>query len=101
MNLRVSLYETLVNNSLLVRVVDLDNEGSKGLIRVFISNQPPLEVRIDKLSLSPVDVFIPGTPITGKIHEVTVKIYNMDSLQLHDTDIKIIKLGSLENRKQA
>ena len=101
MNLRVSLYETLVNNCLLVRVLDLDNEGSKGLIRIFISGHPPTEIKVDLLSLSPVDVFIYDTPITGEIHEVTAKIYSMDQLLLHDTDTKIIKLGSIDKRKPA
>lgn len=101
MNLRVSLYETLVNNCLLVRLVDLDNEGGKALVRIYISEHPPMEIKIDHLSLSPLDVFIPNTPITGEIHEVTAKIYSMDQLLLHDTDTKIIKLGSIDKRKPA
>ena len=94
MNLRVALYDTLVNNSLLVRVLDLDNEGGKGKIIVFVSgHQPPLEIEVDKITLSPVDIFIPGTPITSRIHEITAKIYSADQIQIHDTDTKMIKLG--------
>ena len=94
MNLRVALYDTLVNNSLLVRVLDLDNEGSKGRIKIFVSGKyPPLEIDIEQMTLSPIDIFIPGTPITGKIHEVTAKLYSADQIQLHDTDTKMIKLG--------
>jgi hypothetical protein len=94
MNLRVALYDTLVNDSLLVRVLDLDNEGGKGTVKVFVSgHQPPLEVNIEKVTLSPIDIFIPGTPITGEIHEVTAKLYAGDQVQLHDTDTKMIKLG--------
>ena len=94
MNLRVALYDTLVNESLLVRVLDLDNEGGRGTIKIFVSGlRPPIEVNIDHLSLSPLDVFIPQTPITGAIHEVTAKLYAGDQIALHDTDTKMIKLG--------
>ena len=94
MNLRVVLYDILVNDNLLVRVLDLDNEGGKGMLKIFVSGvQPPLEVSVDHVSLSPVDIFIHGTPITGKIHEVTAKLYGGDQVQLHDTDTKMIKLG--------
>ncbi|MDT8394045.1 MAG: hypothetical protein RQ761_09375 [Bacteroidales bacterium] len=94
MNLRVNLYDTLVNDRLLVRVYDLDNEGRKGKVKIFVSDHhPPLEVNIDHLSLSPIDIFIDGTPITGNIHEVTAKIYAGDKALLHDTDTRMIKLG--------
>jgi len=94
MNLRVTLYDTLVNNQLLVRVYDLDNEGHDGNIKVFVSGtKTPMEFKIQHLSLSPVDVFIDGTPTTGKIHEVTAKIFSADKGQLHDTDTRMIKLG--------
>jgi hypothetical protein len=94
MNLRVALYDTLVNNSLLVRVLDLDNEGGKAKVVVIVSgHQPPLEIEVDRITVSPIDVFIPDTPITSKIHEITAKIYSSDQIQIHDTDIKMIKLG--------
>ena len=95
MNLRIALYDTLVNESLLVRVLDLDNEGGRGTIKIFVSgHHPALEVNIEHLSLSPLDIFIPQTPITGEIHEVTAKLYAGDQIQLHDTDTKMIKLGN-------
>ena len=94
MNLRVALYDTLVNNSLLIRVLDLDNEGGKAKVKVFVSgHHPPLEIEVDRITLSPLDVFIPDTPITSEIHEITAKIYSADQIQIHDTDIKMIKLG--------
>lgn len=94
MNLRVTLYDTLVNNQLLVRVYDLDNEGQDGKIKVFVSGStPPLEISVEHLSLSPIDVFIEGTPVTGKIHEVTAKVFPADESHLHDTDTRMIKLG--------
>ena len=94
MNLRIALYDTLVNDHLLVRVVDLDNEGGRGTIKIFVSGkQPALEVDIERMTLSPLDIFIPDTPITGQIHEVTAKLYAADQIQLHDTDTKMIKLG--------
>jgi hypothetical protein len=94
MNLRVNLYDTLVNDRLLVRVYDLDNEGRQGKIKVFVSEHSiPMEINIDHLSLSPIDIFIDGTPVTGKIHEVTAKIFSGDEAQLHDTDTRMIKLG--------
>jgi hypothetical protein len=94
MNLRVNLYDTLVNDRLLVRVYDLDNEGQQGKIKVFVSEYSmPMEINIDHLSLSPIDIFIDGTPVTGKIHEVTAKIFSGDETQLHDTDTRMIKLG--------
>ena len=94
MNLRVALYDNLVNNSLLVRVLDLDNEGGKGKLIVFVSgHHPPLEIEVDKITLSPVDIFIPDTPITQQIHEITAKIYSAEHVQIHDTDTKMIKLG--------
>lgn len=96
MNLRVSLYDTLVNNRLLVRVYDLDNEGRKGIVKIFVSDyQPPITVEIEHLSLSPIDIFIDGTPITGSIHEVTAKIFAGDDALLHDTDTRMIKMGRL------
>jgi len=95
MNLRVALYEKLVNERLLVRVLDLDNEGGRGTIKVFVSGlQQAIEVNIDHLSLSPLDVFISQTPITGSIHKVTAKLYAGDHIALHDTDTKMIKLGT-------
>lgn len=94
MNLRVTLYDTLVNNQLLVRVYDLDNEGRDGKIQIYVSgNQKPVEMNIEHLSLSPLDIFIEGTPVTGAIHEVTAKIFSADKSQLHDTDTRMIKLG--------
>ena len=94
MNLRVSLYDTLVNDQLLVRVYDLDNEGHNGKIKIFVSGKhPTLEVMIDNLSLSPIDVFVVGTPLTGNMHEVTAKIFSGNGIQLHDTDTRMIKLG--------
>jgi len=94
MNLRITLYDTLVNNRLLVRALDLDNEGRSGKIKIFVSgNYPAIEISIEHLTLSPVDVFVPGTPVTGEIHEVTAKLYTADDIQLHDTDTKMIKLG--------
>lgn len=94
MNLRVNLYDTLVNDRLLVRVYDLDNEGLKGKIMIYVSgHQPPMEVNIDHLSLSPIDVFIDGTPVTGMIHEVTAKIYAGSGGSLHDTDTRMIMMG--------
>lgn len=94
MNLRVALYDSLVNESLLVRVLDLDNEGGQGTIKVFVSGQyMPLEVNVEHVNLSPLDVFIPLTPITGQIHQVTAKLYGSEHLQLHDSDTKMIKLG--------
>ena len=98
MNLRITLYDTLVNNSLLVRAVDLDNEGRSGKIKIFVSGYlPPIEISIEQLTLSPVDIFIPDTPVTGEIHEVTAKLYTADDIQLHDTDTKMIKLGTLNS----
>ena len=74
--------------------LDLDNGGHKGKIKIFVSGkQPAMEVMIDHLSLSPIDVFIEGTPLTGKIHEVTAKVFSGDESQLHDTDTRMIKLG--------
>ena len=94
MNLRVALYDTLVNNSLLVRVLDLDNEGGSGRMMIFVSGKyPPMEIDIKQISLSPIDIFIPETPITGEIHKVTAKLYSSDQVQLHDSDTKMIKLG--------
>jgi hypothetical protein len=94
MNLRVALYDTLVNDSLLVRVIDLDNEGGKAKVVIFVSgHHPPLELEIDQITISPIDVFIPDTPITSEIHRITAKIYSADMIQIHDTDIKMIKLG--------
>ncbi|RLD80415.1 MAG: hypothetical protein DRJ15_07090 [Bacteroidetes bacterium] len=94
MNLRVAIYDTLVNNSLLVRVLDLDNEGGRGTIKVFVSGgQPAIEVEVEQMTLSPLDIFIPKTPITGEIHQVTAKLYARDLVQLHDTDTKMIKMG--------
>ncbi|HSG68069.1 MAG TPA: hypothetical protein VK994_05135 [Bacteroidales bacterium] len=94
MNLRVALYDTLVNDQLLVRVFDLDNEGGNGKIKIFVSGDfPVMEIPIHKLSLSPIDVFIEGTPVTGDIREVTAKIFSGDETQLHDTDIRMIRLG--------
>jgi hypothetical protein len=95
MNLRVALYDTLVEGNLLVRVLDLDNEGGKATVRIFVSGYPqPLETNIERATLSPLDVYIIGTPITGQIHEVTVKLYTADRVQLHDTDTKMIKLSA-------
>ena len=94
MNLRVRLFDSLVNQHLLVRIVDLDNEGGYGLVKVYVSGQQfPLEVKLYHISLSPMDVFIPQTPITGYIHKVTAKLYAGDLLLLHDTDTKMIKLA--------
>ena len=93
MNLRVALYDTLVEGNLLVRVLDLDNEGGKATVRIFVRGYPQtLEASIERTTLYPVDVFISGTPLTGKIHEVTAKLYTSDHVQLHDTDTKMIKL---------
>ena len=95
MNLRVALYDTLVEGNLLVRVLDLDNEGGRATVKVFVSGHPhALEAKIDHTSNSPVDIFIAGTPITGQIHEVTAKLYTSDHIQLHDTDTKMIKLSA-------
>ena len=94
MNLRVTLYDTLVDDQILVRVYDLDNDGRNGKIKIFVSGKhPEMEILIDNLSLSPIDVFIEGTPLTGKIHEVTAKVFSGDEAQLHDTDTRMIKLG--------
>jgi len=94
MNLRVTLYDTLVNNQLLVRIYDLDNEGRDGKLQVRISgNKKDVEIDIKHLSLSPIDVFVSETPVTGRIHEVTAKIFSADLIQLHDTDTRMIKLG--------
>jgi hypothetical protein len=95
MNLRVALYDTLVEGNLLVRVLDLDNEGGQATIRIFVSGySQPLERIIERTTLSPVDIYISGTPITGEIHEVTAKLYTADHIQLHDTDTKMIKLSA-------
>lgn len=95
MNLRVALYDTLVEGKLLVRVLDLDNEGGGATIRVFVSGySEPIETKIDSTSVLPRDIFIIGTPITGKIHEVTAKLYTTDHIQLHDTDTKMISLSA-------
>ena len=94
MNLRITLYETLVNNKLLIRVQDLDNEGKIGQVEVTIKGvQPPLEFDVDHISVSPLDVFVQDTPLTRQINEVTAKIYTAQGHQLHDTDTKFIKLG--------
>ena len=94
MNLRVTLYDTLVNNQLLVRVYDLDNDGLNGNLKIFINGKHPvIEIKMAHLSLSPIDVFIERTPLTGKIHEVTAKIFAAHKDQLHDTDTRMIKLG--------
>jgi hypothetical protein len=94
MNLRVTLYDTLVNDQLLVRVYDLDNEGGNGKIKIFVSDKhPAIDILIEDLSLSPIDIFVEGTPLTGKIQEVTAKIFSGDKSQLHDTDTRMIKLG--------
>jgi len=95
MNLRVALYDTLVEGNLLVRVLDLDNEGGKATVRIYVSGYPQaLEASIERTTLSPVDIFIAGTPITGEIHEVTAKLYTSENIQLHDTDTKMIKLSA-------
>lgn len=93
MNLRVSLYDRLVNDHLLVRVTDLDNEGGKAKLKIYVSNYMlPLEVDVESISLSPMDVFIFETPKTGKIHKVTAKLFAGERAQLHDSDTKMIKL---------
>ena len=94
MNLRVTLYDTLVNNQLLVRVYDLDNEGGNGMVKIYVSGQfPVLEVPLEHLSLSPLDIFVKETPVTGDFREVTAKIFSGDQAQLHDSDTRMIKLG--------
>ena len=94
MNLRISLYDTLVNNKLLVRVQDIDNEGKSCQVAIFIKGvAQPFEFMVDHISMSPLDVFIPETPLTKQIHEVTAKIFAEHGNQLHDTDTKLIKLG--------
>ena len=94
MNLRINLYETLVNNKLLIRVQDLDNEGKIGQVEVIIKGvAQTLEFDVDHISVSPLDVFVHDTPLTMKINEVTAKIYTGQGHQLHDTDTKLIKLG--------
>jgi hypothetical protein len=94
MNLRITLYETLVNNKLLIRVQDLDNEGKIGQVEVTIKGvAQTLEFNVDHISVSPLDVFVQDTPLTRKINEVTAKIYTVQGHQLHDTDTKLIKLG--------
>ena len=94
MNLRITLYETLVNNMLLIRVQDLDNEGKIGQVEVTIKGvQPALEFNVDHISVSPLDVFVHDTPLTREINEVTAKIYTLQDHQLHDADTKLIKLG--------
>lgn len=94
MNLRITLYETLVNNKLLIRVQDLDNEGKIGQVEVIIRGvAQSLEFNVDHISVSPLDVFVQDTPLTREINEVTAKIYTAHGHQLHDTDTKFIKLG--------
>ena len=94
MNLRITLYETLVNNKLLIRVQDLDNEGKIGQVEVIIRGvAQSLEFNVDHISVSPLDVFVQDTPLTREINEVTAKIYTVQDHQLHDTDTKLIKLG--------
>jgi len=94
MNLRVTLYDTLVNNQLLVRIYDLDNEGRDGKLRVSISgHKEDIKIDIKHLSLSPIDVFVKDTPVTGRIQEVTARIYSADQNLIHDSDTRMIKLG--------
>ena len=94
MNLRVNLYDTLVNDRILVRVYDLDNEGREGKIKIYVSgHEQDMVVKVDHLSLSPIDIFIDGTPVTGKIHEVTAKIFSGQDASLHDTDTRMIMMG--------
>jgi hypothetical protein len=94
MNCRISLYDAIVNGQLMVRVYDLDNEGRKGKVQVSVSGHRDLpEVEVDHLSLNPVDIFIPGVPLTGRFHEVNVRILDGDGKYVHDTDTRMIKLG--------
>ena len=94
MNLRVNLYDTLVNEQLLVRVFDLDNEGGNAIIKIYVSGQyPVMEILLQHLSLSPLDIFVKETPVTGDFREVTAKIFSADQAQLHDSDTRMIKLG--------
>ena len=96
MNLRVSLYDTLVNNQLLVRVYNLDNDGGSGMVKIYVSGQyPVIEVPLEQLFLSPMDVFIKETPVTGDFREVTAKVFSGDLTQLHDSDTRMIKLGKI------
>jgi hypothetical protein len=94
MKFKVSIYDRLVRSNLMVRVTDLDNEGKSAMLKIHISKYPTiLELKIDHISQSPLDIFVPGTPITGKIHEVTAEIYSDDKRALHDTDTRLIRLN--------
>ena len=94
MKFKVSLYDRLVRSNLMVRVSDLDNEGKSAMLKIYISKHPSvLELKIDHVSQSPLDIFVPGTPITGQIHEVTAEIYSGEKKALHDTDTRLIRLN--------
>ena len=94
MNCRISLYDTIVNKQLMVRVYDLDDEGRKAMVQASISgNTKLLEVEVDRLTITPVDIFIPGVPLTEMYHEVNVRILDSEGKHVHDTDTRMIKLG--------
>jgi hypothetical protein len=94
MDLRVKLYEKLVNRCIMLRLVDLDNEGESARVVVYISNcDTVLEQYVDHLSLSPLDILVKDTPITGNIHEITAKVFDLMHTHMHDADTRFIKLG--------
>jgi len=94
MNCRINLYDTIVNKQLMVRVYDLDDEGRKAMVQASISgNTELLEVEVDRLTITPVDIFIPGVPLTDMYHEVNVRILDSEGKFVHDTDTRMIKLG--------
>lgn len=100
MNLRVNIYDKLVGDCLLIQVVDLDNEGRAAMVKIFISKYIEVQtIEVSQVLKFPLDVIIPHSPMDGKVHEVTAKIYDKVKQRLHDTDTRFVKLGIVSKGK--
>lgn len=78
----------------MIQVIDLDNEGHAATIQISISKYIKVQdIEVLQVSKFPIDVVIPHSPMDGKVHEVTAKIYDKEEHRLHDTDTRYVKLG--------